>query len=99
MVALIDKCKNSGDTLGGIFQVVVEGLPPGLGTYVHWDRRLDGRLAMAVMSIPAVKGVEIGLGFGCSRLPGSKVHDEITFDAPNNKFRRRTNNAEVLKVG
>ena len=56
-------------------------------------------MAMAVMSIPAVKGVEIGLGFGCSRLPGSKVHDEITFDAPNNKFRRRTNNAGGLEGG
>lgn len=99
MVALIDKCKKAGNTLGGIFQVVVEGLPPGMGTYVHWDRRLDARLSMAVMSIPAVKGVEIGLGFECARLPGSKVHDEITYDTQKDTFRRRTNNAGGLEGG
>ncbi|HHY16920.1 MAG TPA: chorismate synthase [Firmicutes bacterium] len=99
MVALIDECKKAGDTLGGVFQVIVQGLPPGLGSYVHWDRRLDARLAMAVMSIPAVKGVEIGLGFKCASLKGSEVHDEITFDKHRNRFRRRTNNAGGLEGG
>jgi chorismate synthase len=77
MIARIDKAKRDGDTLGGICEVVCTGLPVGLGSYVSWDRKLDGRLASAIMSIPAVKGVELGLGFEAARLPGSSVHDEI----------------------
>ncbi len=80
MIALIDDCKNKGDTLGGIFEVVVLGLPPGLGSHTQWDRKLDGRLARALMSIQAIKGVEIGLGFEMARRRGSQVHDEIFFD-------------------
>lgn len=77
MVARVDAAKAAGDTLGGVVEVVARGVPVGLGSYASWDRRLDGRLAQAVMSIPAVKGVEIGLGFEAARRPGSSVHDEI----------------------
>jgi len=80
MIALIEDCKKKGDTLGGIFEVVVLGLPPGLGTHSQWDRKLDGRLAQALMSIQAIKGVEVGLGFEMARRRGSEVHDEIFFD-------------------
>ena len=80
MIALIEDCKKRGDTLGGIFEVVVLGVPPGLGTHTQWDRKLDGRLARALMSIQAIKGVEIGLGFEMARRRGSQVHDEIFFD-------------------
>ena len=80
MIALIDECKKKGDTLGGIFEVVVLGLPPGLGSHAQWDRKLDGRLARALMSIQAIKGVEVGLGFEMARRHGSEVHDEIFFD-------------------
>ena len=80
MVALIDNAKRRGDTLGGVFEVVVFGLPIGLGSYVHWDERIDGRLGQAILSINAVKGVEIGLGFGVAGLPGSQVHDEFAVD-------------------
>lgn len=75
MVALIDRTRSAGNTLGGVIELVATGLPIGLGSFVQWDRRLDGRLAQAVMSIPAIKGVEIGLGFEASRRPGSEVHD------------------------
>ena len=77
MVDRIDAARKAGDTLGGVAEVVARGVPPGLGSYASWDRRLDGRLAQALMSIPAVKGVEIGLGFEAARRPGSAVHDEI----------------------
>jgi chorismate synthase len=77
MTAEIDAAKERGDTLGGVFEVVVTGLPVGLGSYVSWDRKLDGRLAGAVMSIQAVKGVELGIGFEGARRPGSEVHDPI----------------------
>ena len=80
MVTAIDRAKEEGDTLGGVFEVVVTGLPVGLGSYVSWDAKLDGRLAGAVMSIQAVKGVEIGLGFEGARRPGSRVHDPIETD-------------------
>jgi chorismate synthase len=80
IISLIDDCKKKGDTLGGIFEVVVLGLPPGLGTHTQWDRKLDGRLAQALMSIQAIKGVEVGLGFEMARRRGSEVHDEIFFD-------------------
>jgi chorismate synthase len=77
MQAAIDQAKEDGDTLGGVFEVVARGLPAGLGSYVSWDRKLDGMLAQAIMSIHAVKGVEIGIGFEGARRPGSAVHDPI----------------------
>jgi chorismate synthase len=80
MIALIEECKKEGNTLGGIFEVVALGLPPGLGSHTQWDRKLDGRLAQALMSIQAIKGVEIGQGFEMARRRGSQVNDEIFFD-------------------
>jgi chorismate synthase len=80
MIAEIDEAKERGDTLGGVFEVVATGVPVGLGSYVSWDTKLDGRLAGAVMSIQAVKGVELGIGFEGSRRPGSRVHDPIVRD-------------------
>ena len=80
MIEAIDQAKEDGDTLGGIFEVVARGLPAGLGSYVSYDTRLDGRLAGAMMSIQAIKGVEIGLGFEGARRPGSQVHDPIVPD-------------------
>jgi chorismate synthase len=77
MVARIDQAHEDGDTLGGVVEVVVHGLPPGLGSYVHWDRRLDSRLAGALMGIQAIKGVEVGDGFALAATPGSLAHDEI----------------------
>ena len=77
MVAEIDQAHKDGDTLGGVVEVVVHGLPPGLGSHVHWDRRLDARLAAALMGIQAIKGVEVGDGFGLAATPGSLAHDEI----------------------
>jgi chorismate synthase len=77
MIAAIDRAREAGDTLGGAFEVVVAGLPVGLGSYVQWDRKLDGRLAQAMMSIPAIKAVGIGKGPDVARLPGSRIHDEI----------------------
>ncbi|MEW5898962.1 MAG: chorismate synthase [Bacillota bacterium] len=98
MMETIDEAREKGDTLGGVFEVRVYGLPPGLGSYVHWDRRLDGRLARALMSIPAIKGVEIGLGLAGAGLSGSETHDEIFF-APGFGFYRRTNRAGGLEGG
>jgi chorismate synthase len=77
MVAEIDQAHKDGDTLGGVVEVAVHGLPPGLGSHVHWDRRLDSRLAGALMGIQAIKGVELGDGFGLAGVPGSQAHDEI----------------------
>ena len=77
MVAAIDQAHKDGDTLGGVVEVVVHGLPPGLGSHVHWDRRLDSKLAGALMGIQAIKGVEVGDGFALAADPGSKAHDEI----------------------
>ncbi len=101
---LIDACGKEGDTLGGVLEVRVEGLPFGLGTHAQWDRKLDGRLAQAVMAIQAIKGVEIGLGFEAARRRGSQVHDPIHFDpeqakSPNLGFTRPTNNAGGLEAG
>ncbi len=102
MIERIDAAKKSGNTLGGICEVVVTGLPVGLGSHVSWDRRLDGRLGQAMLSIPAVKGVEIGLGFETARRTGADVHDEI--DAAPGRTRaghvkRRTNNAGGTEGG
>jgi chorismate synthase len=77
MVAAVDAAKAAGDTLGGVFEVVAHGLPPGLGSYVHWDRKLDARLAGALMSVQAIKGVEVGDGFAGAARPGSRAHDAI----------------------
>jgi chorismate synthase len=101
MVRAIDVAREAGDSLGGIFEVWATGAPIGLGSHVHWDRRLDGRLAQAVMSIQAVKGVGIGGGFGLAKLPGSQAHDVILpadqwGDRP---WRRATNRAGGLEGG
>lgn len=101
---LIDRTGKAGDTLGGIVEVRVEGVPFGLGTHTQWDRKLDGRLAQAVMSIQAIKAVEIGLGWESARRRGSQVHDPIHFDAaqqdgPNLGYVRPTNNAGGLEAG
>jgi chorismate synthase len=79
MKSAIEEARRQGDTLGGVFEVIVYGLPPGLGSHVHWDRRIDGRLAQALMSIQAIKGVEVGPGFEVARTPGSQAHDEIAW--------------------
>lgn len=94
----IQETKRSGDSLGGVYEVIVTGVPPGLGSYVHWDRRLSGQLAQAVLSIQAQKGVEIGDGIENTLRPGSQVHDEIYLDAPN-RYGRRTNRAGGLEGG
>lgn len=102
MIELIDRTKREGNTLGGICEVVCAGVPVGLGSHVSWDRKLDGRLAAALMSIPAVKGVEIGMGFAGARRPGSEVHDEIapTAGPPRTgNVTRRTNRAGGLEGG
>jgi chorismate synthase len=77
VIELVDQCKKEGDTLGGVVEVCVTGLPPGLGSYVHWDRKVDGRLAGALLAVQASKGVELGAGFGVARVRGSEIHDEI----------------------
>lgn len=99
MVELIDEKRREGDTLGGVFEVVARGLAPGLGSHTSWEEKLDGRLARAVMSIPAVKGVSIGAGVEAASLPGSEVHDEITYDDGARAFGRRTNRAGGLEGG
>lgn len=87
-----------GDTLGGVFEVIVRGVPLGLGSHIQWDKRLDGKLAWAMMGIQAIKGVEIGAGFQCGELPGSEIHDEMFYDE-NKKIYRKTNRAGGLEGG
>ncbi|MEZ5290242.1 MAG: chorismate synthase [Vicinamibacterales bacterium] len=100
MIARIDRAKDDGDTLGGSFEVIVTGVPVGLGSYTQWDRKLDGRLAQAVMSIPAIKGVGIGLGAESAARPGSGVHDEILPPAARGgRPARPTNRAGGLEGG
>src|SRR3954469_18670489 len=99
MIARIDEARSSGDTVGGVFEVVGHGLPIGIGSYVHWDRRLDAMLAAAVMSINIVKGVEIGLGFEQTRHFGSAVHDVIEGRGEGGRWIHRTNNAGGLTGG
>jgi chorismate synthase len=77
MIAVIDEAISAGDSLGGIFEVIATGIPIGLGSHIQWDRRLDGQIGQAIMSIPSVKGVEIGAGFGLANLKGSQAHDII----------------------
>jgi chorismate synthase len=103
MISTIDAAKEAGDTLGGSFEVIVRHLPVGLGTYVQWDRKLDGRLAQALMSIPAIKAVAIGDGVEGARRPGSQVHDEIVANpaaaAGSPVIARPTNRAGGLEGG
>lgn len=103
MVSLIDRAIQQGNSLGGLFQVFVTGVPAGIGSHVHWDRKLDSRLAQAVMSIPALKGVEIGLGFEMGTKTGSAVMDEIFYKARGKGqsagFYRKTNNAGGIEGG
>jgi chorismate synthase len=102
MIARIDAAKKSGDTLGGVCEVICAGVPVGLGSHVSWERKLDGRIASAMMSIPAVKGVGIGIGFEAARLPGSEVHDEIhatSGRARASDIARGTNRAGGLEGG
>jgi len=99
MIARIDEARSGGDTVGGVFEVVVHGLPIGLGSYVHWDRRLDAALARAVASIQIVKGVEFGLGFEQTRRFGSQVHDVIVGREPDGTWIHRSNNAGGLTGG
>ncbi|HEV7389450.1 MAG TPA: chorismate synthase [Gemmatimonadaceae bacterium] len=102
MIARIDAAKTDGNTLGGVAEVVCDGVPVGLGSHISWDRKLDARLAAAIMSIPAVKAVEIGLGVESARRQGSDVHDEIDADEENvraGRVRRRTNRAGGLEGG
>jgi chorismate synthase len=104
ITALIDEVRKQGNTLGGIVEVRVEGVPFGLGSHTQWDKKLDGRLAQAVMSVQAIKGVEIGMGFEVARHVGSEVHDAIQYDpalggTPSLGFTRPTNNAGGLEAG
>jgi chorismate synthase len=102
MIERIDSAKRDGNTLGGICEIVALGLPVGLGSHISWDRKLDGRLAQAICSIPAVKGVEMGLGFEAARRTGAEVHDEIEASPGSIRtghVRRRTNNAGGLEGG
>jgi chorismate synthase len=102
MTALIDKAREAGDTTGGAFEVIATGVPVGLGSYTQWDRKLDGRLAQAIMSIPAIKAVGIGIGPEAARRPGSRVHDEIVPEPGGSRatgMARPTNNAGGLEGG
>jgi chorismate synthase len=106
MKAEVDKALRTGDTVGGVFEVIVHGLPPGIGTHVNWDERLDGLLAQALMSLQAVKAVELGRGVTAAESPGSQVHDAITYAEGENataegftKFRRERNNAGGVEGG
>ncbi|ULL15571.1 chorismate synthase [Paenibacillus sp. H1-7] len=98
MIAAIDAAKEDGDTLGGIVECVIEGVPVGLGSHVQWDRKLDGRIAQAVLSIQAFKGCEIGIGFEAAKLRGSKVHDEIMYEEGRG-FYRASNRAGGFEGG
>ena len=98
MIAHIDEVKKEGDSIGGIVECIVEGVPVGLGSHVQWDRKLDGRIAQAVVSINAFKGCEIGIGFEAARLRGSQVHDEIMYE-PGRGFYRATNRAGGFEGG
>ncbi|HOV22482.1 MAG TPA: chorismate synthase [bacterium] len=94
----IEKARKNGDTIGGIFEIIIEGVPPGLGSYVQWDRRLDAKISFYLMSIPAVKGINIGIGFEGIEKFGSQFHDEIYYDE-SKKIYRKTNNAGGIEGG
>jgi chorismate synthase len=95
----INEARDKGDSVGGVFEIIVKDVPPGLGSFMQWDLKLDGRIAQAVMSIQAVKGVEIGIGFQTARLAGSQVHDEIFFDHGKKRFFHKTNRAGGIEGG
>jgi len=99
MMAEVEAAKKDGDTLGGVVEVLAYGLPPGLGSHVHWDRRLDSQLAAALMGIQAIKGVEVGDGFRTATRRGSQAHDEMERDAVTGEIRRRTNRAGGIEGG
>ncbi len=99
MIALIDSTKEAKDTLGGIFEVVARGVVAGLGSHVQWNRKIDGRLAQAIMCVPAVKAVEIGAGVEVSRATGSQIHDEIGYNHTERTFTRPTNRAGGIEGG
>jgi chorismate synthase len=99
MIALIDATKEAKDTLGGIFEVAARGVVAGLGSHTQWARKIDGRLAQAIMCVPAVKAVEIGAGVGVSRATGSRVHDEIGYNNDERRFTRPTNRAGGIEGG
>lgn len=98
MCAHIDKAARAGDTLGGVFEIIIHGAPTGLGSYAQWDRKIDANLAKAIMSIQAIKGVSIGMGFASAAAKGSNVHDEIFYDK-RRSFYRKTNNAGGIEGG
>jgi chorismate synthase len=98
MMAAIDDAKQNGDSIGGVVEVIAEGMPAGVGSYVHYDRKLDGKLAAAIMSINAFKGVEIGIGFEAASRPGSQVHDEIAWEEGRGYY-RKTNRLGGLEGG
>ena len=98
MMSAIDSAKENGDSIGGIVEVIIEGLPPGVGSYVQYDRKLDSKIAAAIVSINAFKGVEFGIGFEAARLPGSKVHDEILWNEEEG-YTRGSNNLGGLEGG
>jgi len=97
MREVIKKRRKEGSSLGGVYEIVITGVPAGLGSYVHWDRKLDGQLAQAIMGTQAMKGVEIGLGFDSGALPGHEVQDEITYEGQS--FKRRTNRMGGIEGG
>lgn len=99
IIAEIDECKKAGDTLGGVVEVIATGLPVGLGSHVQWDRKLDGRLAHVLLSLQAVKGVELGLGFRAAATRGSALHDEIAYDRTGRRFIRHSNNSGGTEGG
>jgi chorismate synthase len=99
MKAEVDMVLKAGDTVGGIFEIVAHDVPVGLGSHAQWDEKLDGRLAQALMSVQAVKGVEIGAGITAAGSYGSQVQDEISYDRPAHRFRRSTNRAGGLEGG
>jgi len=95
----INEAREKGDSVGGVFEIVIRGIPPGIGSFMQWDLKLDGRIAQAVMSIQAIKGVEIGIGFQAARLPGSQVQDEIFYDHGKSRFYHKTNRAGGIEGG
>jgi chorismate synthase len=99
MMAEIDEARASGDTLGGVLEVVASGVPPGMGTHIQWDRKLDGKIAQALMSIPSVKGVEIGTAFSAASERGSGVHDEIFYSRETKRFYHGSNRAGGIEGG
>lgn len=99
MIKRIDSAKRNGNSLGGVFEVIVTNPPIGIGSHTQWDRKINARLSNAIMSIQAIKGIEIGLGFEAARRFGSDVHDEIFYDKKNKRFYRKTNNAGGIEGG